>query len=142
MQNTFDLRNFEAANSCFNFSSQRFLYVLLDFFFFFFWRKFVFYHDIVHISKQGTRCLLYILFIRWKFLYAAAVISLQFIVTMFIIILCICIYVYIYIHCWKVPVFILLNIVHIEIQHPVRLRWCYGCEREPRKHNKQDFNKA
>ena len=37
-----------------------------------------------------TRCLLYILFIRCK-LYAAGVISLQFILTMFVIILCICI---------------------------------------------------
>ena len=100
LQNTFDLRNFEAANSCFNFSPQRFLYVLLDFFFFFFFfcSKFFFYDYIVKIYKKGTRCLLYILFIRWKFLYAAAVISLQFIVTMFIIILCICIYVYIYIY--------------------------------------------
>ena len=138
MQKTFDLRNFEAGNNCFNFSPQRFLYVLSDFFFF--WRKYVLYHDIVHISKQGTRCLVYILFIRSKFLYAAAVISLQFTVAMFIITLCI--YIYIYIYCWKVPVFILLNIVHIEIQHPLRLRWCYGCEREPRKHNKQDVNNA
>ena len=95
LQKTFDLRNFEAANNCFNFSPQRFLYVLLDFFYFFL-RKFVLYHDIVHISRQGTGCLLYILFIRWKFLYAAAVISLQFIVTMFIIILYIYIYIYIY----------------------------------------------
>ena len=37
-----------------------------------------------------TRCLLCILFIRCK-LYAAGVISLQFILTMFVIILCICI---------------------------------------------------
>ena len=81
-------------------------------------------------------------------LYAAAVISLQFIVTIFIIILyyyiyiyryiiyiyIIYIYIYIHIHIYiyiyilyrKVSVFTLLNIVQIELQHPVRIQWCYG----------------
>ena len=87
---------------------------IINYYYYYYYYYFKIYH-IVHISKQGVYFTYY--FIRCK-LYAAAVISVQFIVTMFIIILCICISLF----CWKVPVFILLNIAHIQLQHPVRLR--------------------
>ena len=77
------------------------------------------------------------LYAAWCRLYAAAVISLQFIVAIFIIILYYYIYIYIlyYIHIIytyiyiyiyilyrKVSAFTLLNIVQIELQHPVRIQ--------------------
>ena len=52
--------------------------------------RYVFCFEIPMYSQ--TKCLLCILFIRFK-LYDAAVISLQSIATMFIIILCICMYI-------------------------------------------------
>ena len=74
---------------------------------------------IFFVNKIFLKQSVYILFIRCK-LYVAAVINLQFIVTMFITIMCICISPF----CWKVYVFILLNIVHIEPRCPVQLCWC------------------
>ena len=125
LQNTFDLRNFEAANSCFNFSPQRFLYVLLDFFFFFFFFDVNLFFIMILFTflnkEQGVYFTYYLYAGSFYMLLQSSAYNLS---LLCLLLYCVYVYmyIYIYIHCRKVPVFILLNIVHIEIQHPVRLR--------------------
>ena len=97
---------------------------------FFFKRQLNFF--LWYCSHFQKRCLLYILFIRCK-LYAATDISLQFIVTMFIIILCICISL--------LKSSCIYLIVHSSYWAAISCSLMLGFrEREPCNHNKQDFD--
>ena len=82
---------------------------------FFFKRQLNFFYGIVHISKKGVYFTYYLYAVSYMLLQTSAYNLLLLCLLLY------CVYVYL---CWKVPVFILLYIVHIELQYPVR--WCYG----------------
>ena len=98
MQNTFDLRNFEAANSCFNFSPQRFLYVLLDFFFFFFFDVNLFFIMILFTflnKEQGVYFTYYLYAGSFYMLLQSSAYNLS---LLCLLLYCVYVYMYIYIY--------------------------------------------